>query len=179
MQALRAGSFFVAEFIGAAVSVFPLLAGPGSRTAVVCSHSALVSTRPIVCTCKYTFVLLVPKPRLFRSQRARTDNVRKASVPPALFDRACLEERSPERSSQPLCALTGLLLTRSSPWLQAEVGEPVGSAPSQGPVQHRSRPWKGGSREQHPWPAERGEEVTGPWALAGAHPKGSLGAGSF
>lgn len=68
------------------------------------SHT--VTTQPIVCTCKYIFVLLVPKPLLFCSQRAWTDNVRKASVPLALFGRACLEERSPERSSLLLLALT-------------------------------------------------------------------------
>lgn len=95
----RAGSFFVAEFTGTAASIFPLLAGRSSRTVLVCSHSSLVSTQSIVYACKDAFVLLVPKPYLFRSQ---TDNVRKASVLLALFDRACLEERFPERSSQPL-----------------------------------------------------------------------------
>lgn len=67
-SALHAASLFVAEFVGAAVSVFPFLAGSSSRTATVCSHSALVSTQPIVSTYKHTFVLLVPKPHLFRPQ---------------------------------------------------------------------------------------------------------------
>lgn len=74
---------------------------------------------------------------------------------------------------------TGLLLARSSPQLWAGVRGPTGSAPSQGPAQHHSQPWEGGSREQRPWPVGRGGEVVGPQAVARAHPKGLLGAGSF
>lgn len=67
-------------------------------------HSALVSTRPIVCMCKYTSALLVPKPRLFCSQRARMDNVRKASIP-WLCSTLLTWRKDPWRGARSRCVL--------------------------------------------------------------------------
>lgn len=67
-------------------------------------HSALVSTRPIVCMCKYTSALLVPKPRLFCSQKARMDNVRKASIP-WLCSTLLTWRKDPWRGARSRCVL--------------------------------------------------------------------------
>lgn len=103
---------------------------------VLPSHT--LSTQPIVCMCEYIVVLLVPKPLLFCSQRTWTDNVRKASVPLALFDHACLEERSPERSSLLLHAPTQACCCQGAGPSSGQGRHPAGSAPSQGPAQHHS-----------------------------------------
>lgn len=145
---------------------------PGSRTAAVCPPSALVSTRPIVCTCKYTFVLLVPNPDLFRSQRASTDNVRKASIP-RLCSTVPVWRKDPRRGARSRCTpQRRLAVDKEQPLVVGREGDPWALLPPRARLSTVPGPGKegAGSSARGQRSGERGRRGPG----AGWSPSQSL-----